>query len=154
MTGVQTCALPIWDAAVAAFKTSLLGSIYKIFESGSPSRTMTKVGSWLASSVVHGFDASKLSDTLRGRIASMTSGVGSSAAQWAGTVAQALSMTGHPMSWMPGILARLQQESGGNAMAINNWDINAARGDPSRGLMQTIGSTFGEIGRASCRERV
>jgi SLT domain-containing protein len=27
-------------------------------------------------------------------------------------------------------------------MAINNWDINAKRGDPSRGLMQTIGSTF------------
>jgi SLT domain-containing protein len=36
----------------------------------------------------------------------------------------------------------MQSESGGNANAINNWDINAKMGDPSRGLMQVIGSTF------------
>ncbi|MFJ3065060.1 transglycosylase SLT domain-containing protein [Rothia terrae] len=34
------------------------------------------------------------------------------------------------------------QESGGNTRAINNWDINALKGDPSKGLMQVIGSTF------------
>jgi SLT domain-containing protein len=27
-------------------------------------------------------------------------------------------------------------------MAINNWDSNAAAGTPSKGLMQTIDSTF------------
>jgi hypothetical protein len=36
----------------------------------------------------------------------------------------------------------MQTESGGNPNAINLWDINAQHGDPSRGLMQTIGSTF------------
>jgi soluble lytic murein transglycosylase-like protein len=36
----------------------------------------------------------------------------------------------------------IQKESSGNPRAINNWDSNAKRGDPSRGLMQTIGSTF------------
>lgn len=40
------------------------------------------------------------------------------------------------------VAARAMQESSGNPRAINNWDINAQRGDPSKGLMQTISSTF------------
>jgi uncharacterized protein YukE len=36
----------------------------------------------------------------------------------------------------------IQHESGGNPSAINNWDSNAAAGHPSKGLMQTIDSTF------------
>lgn len=36
----------------------------------------------------------------------------------------------------------MQQESGGNPHAINNWDSNAAKGTPSKGLMQTIDPTF------------
>ena len=44
-------------------------------------------------------------------------------------------------------LRRLAQESGGDPMAVNNWDINAKRGDPSKGLMQNIGSAFPERAR-------
>jgi SLT domain-containing protein len=40
------------------------------------------------------------------------------------------------------VLFQMQTESGGNPNAINLTDSNAAAGDPSRGLMQTIGSTF------------
>ncbi|GDY32117.1 transglycosylase SLT domain-containing protein [Gandjariella thermophila] len=40
------------------------------------------------------------------------------------------------------IWAIIQHESGGNPHAINNWDSNAAAGHPSKGLMQTIDSTF------------
>lgn len=36
----------------------------------------------------------------------------------------------------------VQHESGWNPNAINLTDVNAQRGDPSRGLMQTIGATF------------
>ena len=36
----------------------------------------------------------------------------------------------------------MQTESGGNPNAINNWDINAKRGTPSKGLMQVIDPTF------------
>jgi SLT domain-containing protein len=50
--------------------------------------------------------------------------------------------TGTPASWTAPLLRRINFESGGNPNAINNWDSNAAAGDPSRGLMQTIGSTF------------
>ncbi|MFY3807855.1 transglycosylase SLT domain-containing protein, partial [Escherichia coli] len=59
-----------------------------------------------------------------------------------GVVLQALKLVGQPANLLPVVLRRMQQESGGNPRAINNWDINAKRGDPSRGLMQTIGSTF------------
>lgn len=34
------------------------------------------------------------------------------------------------------------RESGGNPKAINLWDSNAAKGIPSKGLMQTIDPTF------------
>ena len=63
-------------------------------------------------------------------------------AQWVATVLQALAITGQPASYSAYVLHQMQTESGGNPNAINNWDINAQRGDPSRGLMQTIMSTF------------
>jgi hypothetical protein len=61
---------------------------------------------------------------------------------WRPLVLQALRMLGLPATWADITLKRMNQESGGNPVAVNNWDINAQRGDPSRGLMQVIGSTF------------
>ena len=67
---------------------------------------------------------------------------GSGVQRWTPVVLQALRMVGQPASLLPVVLRRMNQESGGNPRAINNWDINARNGDPSRGLMQTIGATF------------
>lgn len=36
----------------------------------------------------------------------------------------------------------IMKESNGNPNAVNNWDSNAMRGTPSKGLMQTIDPTF------------
>ena len=36
----------------------------------------------------------------------------------------------------------MNQESSGNVRAINNWDSNAKKGVPSKGLMQVIDPTF------------
>jgi soluble lytic murein transglycosylase-like protein len=36
----------------------------------------------------------------------------------------------------------IMQESNGNPNAVNNWDSNAMRGTPSKGLMQVIDPTF------------
>ncbi|MEB3237762.1 MAG: transglycosylase SLT domain-containing protein [Candidatus Sericytochromatia bacterium] len=36
----------------------------------------------------------------------------------------------------------IRHESGGNPRAVNNWDSNARKGTPSKGLMQTIQPTF------------
>ncbi|MFE2330202.1 transglycosylase SLT domain-containing protein [Streptomyces sp. NPDC059385] len=41
-----------------------------------------------------------------------------------------------------GIHRNIMRESSGNPMAINNWDINAKNGIPSKGLLQVIQPTF------------
>jgi flagellar biosynthesis GTPase FlhF len=41
-----------------------------------------------------------------------------------------------------GIHRNIMRESSGNPMAINNWDINAINGIPSKGLLQVIPPTF------------
>jgi hypothetical protein len=68
--------------------------------------------------------------------------VGAGVARWAPLVLQVLSMLGQPSSALGPVLSRMRRESGGNPRAINLTDINAQRGDPSIGLMQTIGATF------------
>ncbi len=85
-----------------------------------------------------------LVDKAKSLISSMSSaGSGGSGVQrWRGLVVQALHMLGQPDSWTDTVLRRMNQESGGNPNAINNWDSNAAMGQPSQGLMQTIPSTF------------
>lgn len=69
-------------------------------------------------------------------------GTGGGVQRWAGLVAQALAMLGMPLSLTSQVLYQMQTESGGNPNAINLTDINAQMGDPSRGLLQVIGSTF------------
>lgn len=41
-----------------------------------------------------------------------------------------------------GIHRNIIRESGGNPQAINNWDVNAQNGIPSKGLLQVIKPTF------------
>lgn len=41
-----------------------------------------------------------------------------------------------------GLNTIIQRESGWNPNIVNNWDSNARKGTPSKGLMQTIGPTF------------
>lgn len=57
-------------------------------------------------------------------------------------VRAALELTHQPMSLAGGLIRAAKSESGGNPRAVNNWDINAKLGHPSKGLMQTIDSTF------------
>ena len=64
--------------------------------------------------------------------------------RWAGVVREALERVRQPVTdaYVNMTLRRMNQESGGNPRAINNWDINAKRGTPSKGLMQVIDPTF------------
>jgi hypothetical protein len=57
---------------------------------------------------------------------------------------QALKATGQDASALPYLATIVQHESSGNPGAINNWDSNAKAGHPSKGLMQTIDSTFNQ----------
>lgn len=67
---------------------------------------------------------------------------GVSLARWAPLVTQMLALVGQPLSHVGVTLRRMNQESGGNPRAINDWDVNARRGTPSKGLMQVIAPTF------------
>lgn len=46
------------------------------------------------------------------------------------------------IEWPEGLVTLIMRESGGNPFSLNLWDSNAMMGDPSGGLMQTIGATF------------
>ncbi len=75
--------------------------------------------------------------------AGMTAGFGGGGAErWRQVALQALGMAGAPSGWIGSLLRRMNQESGGNPFATNNWDSNARKGTPSKGLMQTIQPTF------------
>ena len=63
--------------------------------------------------------------------------------QWRNLAAKALQMTKqYSAANLNLLLYQMQTESGGNPKAINNWDINAKNGTPSKGLMQVIDPTF------------
>jgi flagellar biosynthesis GTPase FlhF len=47
-----------------------------------------------------------------------------------------------PVPTYNGIYRNIMRESSGNPNAINLWDSNAAKGIPSKGLLQTIDPTF------------
>nr|WP_167410093.1 transglycosylase SLT domain-containing protein [Pseudonocardia sp. SID8383] len=49
---------------------------------------------------------------------------------------------GLSQAYASGLKRIILKESNGNPHAINNWDSNAAAGNPSEGLMQVIPSTF------------
>lgn len=54
----------------------------------------------------------------------------------------AIQATGASPAWLGALTSLAMHESGGNPHAINLWDSNAKAGHPSKGLMQTIDSTF------------
>ena len=57
---------------------------------------------------------------------------------------KAVAVTGVGMSWAPDLETIGQHESSFNPSAINLSDSNAAAGDPSKGIMQLISTTFSE----------
>lgn len=72
-----------------------------------------------------------------------TGGKGSGAGRWSETVSAVLRELGlYSPTNLANVLKAIAKESGGNPKAVNNWDSNAAKGQASRGLLQTIPSTF------------
>jgi len=74
-----------------------------------------------------------------GGVAGAGTAPGGNVATW---IAAAEAAEGWPSSWSSAINTIIMRESGGNPNAINLTDSNAKAGDPSRGLMQTIMTTF------------
>ena len=108
---------------------------------------MAMVGQRMVEEIIIGLNAKK------GALLSAIGGLGASAMGAAGSfftgggdvdawLTAAIQATGVPASWLAGLRIIAMNESGGNPNAMNDWDVNAAAGDPSKGLMQTIGATF------------
>lgn len=62
--------------------------------------------------------------------------------KWANLVRAVMAEHRVPDKYLVGILAQIQQESGGQPNAVNDWDSNAQKGTPSKGLLQVILPTY------------
>ena len=122
--------------------TQFIGKIF----GGLPAALGSIVGKGLIALSHLPAKAMKALGNLGGKIGSffahLVGGGSGGVGQWMGVVLQALALNGLPASLAGQVLRQISTESGGNPNAINLTDVNAQRGDPSRGLLQTIGSTF------------
>lgn len=137
------------DNLVRNFKTAL--GIH------SPSRVFEELGGFVMDGLVNGLSDGNLSslgqkvfsefgdgafdtiDSIKGFLSADWAVANGSVKDW---IASAVGIAGVPTSWIAPLMQIAQHESGGNPKAINNWDINAQNGIPSKGLMQTIDPTF------------
>jgi hypothetical protein len=76
----------------------------------------------------------------------VSSGVGGAASDkqlnaWINDALKVMKQEGIPGSFN-GIKRNVIRESGGNPTIVNDWDINAKNGTPSKGLLQVIQPTF------------
>lgn len=80
---------------------------------------------------------------------------GSSVERWRSTVNSALNKLGiYSLANANRTLYQIKTESNGNPNAINNWDINAKNGTPSKGLMQVIDPTFRAYARSPYNKNI
>ena len=93
-----------------------------------------------AENAAWGYLAKKARDSVGAAFTGSTGGAG--VERWRGLVRHILKAKGLPLTLDNTTLRRMNQESGGNPRAINNWDVNAVNGTPSKGLMQVIDPTF------------
>lgn len=68
--------------------------------------------------------------------------VSAGAKQWSSVALSALKRHGYGADQLDRTIAQIDIESTGDPNAINNWDGNAAIGDPTKGLLQVRGDTF------------
>jgi SLT domain-containing protein len=130
---------------LGSFAHSVVNVFKKIWGWFSPSSVMYEGGKALMQGLSAGIkDHAHQAIANAQAVASAAIGgvAGSGVQRWRPLVLKALSMERLSATLADAVLYQMQTESGGNPRAINLTDINAQRGDPSRGLMQTIMSTF------------
>ncbi|MCX5535427.1 transglycosylase SLT domain-containing protein [Streptomyces sp. NBC_00006] len=69
-------------------------------------------------------------------------GKGSSKGSNRSIVSRVLAELHQSQSNIDNVMRAINKESGGNPRVVNNWDSNARRGTPSKGLLQVIDPTF------------
>ncbi|MFG2603320.1 transglycosylase SLT domain-containing protein [Streptomyces sp. NPDC048514] len=82
--------------------------------------------------------------TASSRVGADSKGISGHAGNLDGWIKKSLTIMkakGIPGSY-EGLHRNIMRESGGNPNAQNNWDVNAQKGTPSKGLLQVIQPTF------------
>ena len=126
---------------------ALPGWLRKLLHINSPSGVFYDIGKNMMLGLFHGikdhaWKASHAAQQAAAGLNAFGGKFGPGVTQWAPDILRVLAMLGQSSSNLGAVEHRMMQESGGNPNAINLTDINAAMGDPSRGLMQTIMTTF------------
>jgi hypothetical protein len=131
---------------LGGFVGKIVGLVGKLLRLGSPSGVFFDIGKNMMLGLANGIKAHAHTAANAARSAATTASqvanVGSGVQRWAPLVRQALRMEGLSPTLLHNVLYQMMTESGGNPNAINLTDVNARNGDPSRGLMQTIATTF------------
>lgn len=111
------------------FGPSLVGQIPKV--------AFTAIKDALSSAIRNAMGASSSSDS-----GNTPYDIGAGAEQWRPLVEKLFQEKGQPAELIDKYLYQIQRESSGNPNAINNDDVNAQNGTPSKGLAQVIDPTF------------
>ncbi|CDQ17940.1 phage tail tape measure protein [Halobacillus karajensis] len=146
--------------AIRGVASNLIKTFKKKLGIRSPSRVFKGMGVHIIEGLSQGLSWGNLKDigvrtlqdyggglkegwnNVKGFMTGLLGGGGSVGGDVGSWLMQAIGLTGVPSSWLGPLSTIAKHESGGNPRAQNNWDINAKRGIPSKGLMQTIGPTF------------
>ena len=141
------------DNLVKKFKSALgINSPSKVFE-GMGGHIIDGLANGLSSANLKDWGLEMFGDFAGGALNSLeaikgffsggwTGGGGAGAAAAAGWIRQAMAITGVGESWFGPLMTTAKKESGFNPRAINLWDSNFLAGHPSKGLFQTIPTTF------------
>ncbi|AVD99124.1 tape measure protein [Gordonia phage Adgers] len=109
------------------------------------------IGKWVPKSIDKGMEAFKFLEPKAAALnSSYSSGsqgnipydLSAGVEQWRKLATEMLIMQGESVTYVDRLLMQMQSESSGNPNAINLVDSNAAKGTPSKGLMQVIDPTF------------
>jgi tape measure domain-containing protein len=143
---------------IVGLADSLVKAFKKALGIKSPSKVFEGLGGHIISGLSNGLTSGNLLDLgktvfkdfgggvmnsvskIKGFLSGLFSGGGGG--NVTGWIQQAMALTGAPSSWLGPLSTLVKKESGGNPNAINLWDSNAKAGHPSKGLFQTIDSTF------------
>jgi tape measure domain-containing protein len=143
---------------IVGLATGLVNEFKKALGIKSPSKVFESLGGHIISGLSNGLTSGNLLDLgttvfkdfgggvmnsvskIKGFLSGLFSGGGGG--NVTGWIQQAMALTGAPSSWLGPLSTLVKKESGGNPNAINLWDSNAKAGHPSKGLFQTIDSTF------------
>lgn len=125
--------------------TALLNDMLKVISPGGATGALADMITGVPTQIVHdllGSLGSAFKNVISAVVGSPVANIGSGVTRWTSIVDQALALNGLSTSLASKVLYQMQTESGGDPNAINLTDSNAAAGDPSRGLLQTIMTTF------------